>query len=285
MGRRDEEAFAVAADALPARHRKRWDGRTPLGELPARAAARWGGRESLVFGPVRQSFAEIARRVDEAAKGLISLGVAPGDKVCIWINNCPEWVHLLFAIARIGAILVPANTRLRTGDIEYLVRRAREVFPTMRTLTAYGSTEGGANICVSFLDSTEEQRCETSGHPCDGFEIRIADPETGEDLPAGTPGEILVRGYNLMQGYYRKPGETAAAAVEVDAAAAALGPRGAEMARQHADAVGDGGRGDAGLLAGMGEAAEPGGGLEEPQAVEGRQGNHGFGRREPSGRN
>ena len=42
----------------------------------------------------------------------------------------------------------------------------------------------------------------------------------------------------------------------------------------------NGGRGDAELLAGMGEAAEPGGGFEEAQAVEGRQGNYGFGRRE-----
>ena len=432
MNDRDGAIRPSPTYALPERHRARWDGRTPVGELPARAAERWGERESLVFGPLRQSFAEVARRADEAAKGLIALGVAPGDRVCLWLNNCPEWIHLLFAAARIGAVLVPANTRFRTGDIEYLVRqgdcstlithdvsgpidylamvrelvpeslaatgaprlrserfpllerivavserehpgvtpypalieagrrvsdetlaeraravsvddtlfimftsgttgfpkgvmrshhllrnqcdrmerlaitesdvvlnylplfhifgyvdgpllsamagsrqiltatfdpdeciglvegeratqmqgfdshlkalmdaqerrprdtsslrigffpsgmtssipivrRAREVFPSMRTLTAYGSTEGGANICVSFLDSTEEQRCETSGHPCDGFEIRIADPETGEELPAGTPGEILVRGYNLMQGYYRKPEETAAA--------------------------------------------------------------------------
>ena len=50
------------------------------------------------------------------------------------------------------------------------------------------------------------------------------------------------------------------------------------MALQHADAVGDGGRGDAELLGGADEAPVPGGGLEEAQAVEGRQGNHGCGR-------
>ena len=56
--------------------------------------------------------------------------------------------------------------------------------------------------------------------------------------------------------------------------------RGAEMALQHADAVGDGGRGDAELLAGMGEAPVPGVSFEESQAVERRQGYHGFGRGE-----
>ena len=55
------------------------------------------------------------------------------------------------------------------------------------------------------------------------------------------------------------------------------------MALQHADAVADGGGGEAELLAGQHEARVLGGGLEEAQAVEGRQGFHGFGRQEPSG--
>ena len=53
---------------------------------------------------------------------------------------------------------------------------------------------------------------------------------------------------------------------------------GAEMAFQHADAVGDGGRGDAKPLAGLGEAPAPGGGFEEAQAVERRQEFDGYGR-------
>ena len=55
------------------------------------------------------------------------------------------------------------------------------------------------------------------------------------------------------------------------------------MVLQHADAVGDGGRGDAELLGGADEAPVAGGGFEEAQAVEGRQGYHEFGRQEPSG--
>ena len=55
------------------------------------------------------------------------------------------------------------------------------------------------------------------------------------------------------------------------------------MALKHADAVADGGRGDAELLGGTDEAPVAGSGLEEAQAVEGRQRNHELGRREPWG--
>ena len=75
----------------------------------------------------------------------------------------------------------------------------------------------------------------------------------------------------------------AAPAVEQYAAAPSLEELGAKMALEHADAVGDGGRCDAEFLASMGEAPMPGGGLEKAQAVERRQGNHGFGRWEPWG--
>ena len=70
----------------------------------------------------------------------------------------------------------------------------------------------------------------------------------------------------------------AAAAVDVHVPAPAPKELGAEMALQHADAVGDVGRGDAELPGGADEAPVAGGGFEETQAVEGRQGYHGFGR-------
>ena len=66
----------------------------------------------------------------------------------------------------------------------------------------------------------------------------------------------------------------AAAAVEADAASAADKELGSQIVFEQTDAVGDGGGGDAELVCGAGEALVPGGGLEEAQAVEGREGFH-----------
>src|SRR5207253_9917690 len=71
--------------------------------------------------------------------------------------------------------------------------------------------EFGVGAALSALDSTEEQCTEASGFPAPGYEIRVVDPASGLDQPPGVPGEILVRSYMTMQGYYGKPAETAQA--------------------------------------------------------------------------
>ena len=98
--------------------------KTTFGELPARMAVQFGEREGLVFEDQRYTFAEMASRIDQAAKGLMAIGVQPGNKVGLWLLNQPEWVDLMFAVAKIGAILVPINTRFRTQDLEYVLTQS-----------------------------------------------------------------------------------------------------------------------------------------------------------------
>ena len=98
--------------------------KTTLGELADSAARRFGANEALYFQGRRWSFTELKEDVDRAARRLIKLGVQPGDNVALWMPNRPEWIHLMFAVAKIGAVLVPINTRFRTADLEYVVRQS-----------------------------------------------------------------------------------------------------------------------------------------------------------------
>jgi fatty-acyl-CoA synthase len=98
-----------------------WFEKGTLGALPEQAARRWGAREALSFRGRRQSFAEVAAGVDRVAKGLLALGTLPGDKIALWMLNRPEWIEAAFAVMKIGAVLVPINTRLRTEDVGYII--------------------------------------------------------------------------------------------------------------------------------------------------------------------
>jgi fatty-acyl-CoA synthase len=81
-----------------------------------------------------------------------------------------------------------------------------------RDLTiAYGLTESSPVITQTEVSDTLERRVGTVGRALPGLEVRIAAPGTLESLPAGQPGELLVRGHAVMKGYYNKPAETAAA--------------------------------------------------------------------------
>jgi fatty-acyl-CoA synthase len=393
--------------------------------LPGEAARHFGDREALLFRDRRYSFRQISHEVDRLARGFIHIGVAPGDRVALWMTNRLEWIHAALAVMRIGAVLLPVNTRFRTedagyvlgqsdagtlivgarsGSVDYLAmvrqlvpgldaaggdaklpelrrvvvlgdgagpgavswpalldggarvgadalrarvdavdpdatvllmytsgttgfpkgvmhrhtlvrnvvdrafrmaitpddtilnylplfhmfgfsegllmsmmtgarqvvtetfdpaeslglieteratilhgfdthfkdlleaqrrrprdvrsvrtgiaaagmssslsiaREARAVFGQL--LSGYGMTEMLAGAALSALDSTEEQCTEASGYPAPGYEIRVIDPGTGREQPTGVPGEIVVRGPMVMQGYYRRPEETARA--------------------------------------------------------------------------
>jgi acyl-CoA synthetase (AMP-forming)/AMP-acid ligase II len=73
----------------------------------------------------------------------------------------------------------------------------------------YGISEASPNVSMSPCEDTPEHRLETVGRPQPWTSVRIWDVDRAQPLPAGQIGEITVRGYGLMQGYYNKPEETA----------------------------------------------------------------------------
>jgi fatty-acyl-CoA synthase len=105
---------------------------------------------------------------------------------------------------------------LRTGLLaagmassEPIAREAQRLL--CPTLTGWGMTEVGVGALLSFLDSSEDDRCLGSGWPLPGYDFKVIDPTTGQTLPPGTMGELCTRGYGVMQGYYKKPEETSRA--------------------------------------------------------------------------
>ena len=78
-------------------------------------------------------------------------------------------------------------------------------------VSVYGQTEASPGCTMSSTDDSLEVRVNTVGRPLPEIECKIVDPETGEDLPDNVDGEFVARGYNIMKGYYKMPGATAAA--------------------------------------------------------------------------
>ena len=406
-----------------------WFEKTPIGELVDVAARRFETKEALCYEGNRWTFGQLKEEVDRVASGLLQLGIRSGEKVALWMPNRPEWIHSLFAVAKIGAVLVPINTRFRANDLEYVIRQSDaetlitvdrsgpvdylgmvrelcpeietgdpnrlypEAFPELKrivvlgdsnhrgsvgweeilssaratlpseleqrqqmvdpdspalimytsgttgfpkgvvhthnilrnvndeanrmgmtprdvilmylplfhvfglyegplmsamtgartvlttvfdpvealqliqrekitvlhgfdthfhglvshpdcqstdrsslrtgllaagmassepvarrtqeilctTVTGWGMTEVGVGASMSFLDSNKEDRCLGSGYPLPGYEFKVVDPESGSDMPPGEMGELYVRTYAMMQGYYKKPEETSQA--------------------------------------------------------------------------
>ncbi|WP_293983611.1 class I adenylate-forming enzyme family protein [Sphingobium sp.] len=85
------------------------------------------------------------------------------------------------------------------------------LLPNCEVLQGCGMTETAGVFALSDPDEDRVSRSTTNGKASPGIEIRIVDPETGSDLPDGTLGEIWVRGYNVMEGYWAAPEKTAEA--------------------------------------------------------------------------
>ena len=75
----------------------------------------------------------------------------------------------------------------------------------------YGLTEGAGTVSTSRLTDSFEARTTRCGVPVEDWDMRIVDPETGEDCETGAHGEIVLRGPAMLKGYYNAPDKTAEA--------------------------------------------------------------------------
>jgi acyl-CoA synthetase (AMP-forming)/AMP-acid ligase II len=96
-----------------------------------------------------------------------------------------------------------------------LVVDMREKLGFETVVTAYGMTETTGLVSICRPGDDADLIASTSGRALDGIEVKCADPATGVEVPRGTEGEVWVRGYNVMQGYFDMP-EASAETITAD---------------------------------------------------------------------
>ncbi|MEW6148632.1 MAG: AMP-binding protein, partial [Pseudomonadota bacterium] len=77
---------------------------------------------AFVFDATAVSRAEFSAKVEQTAAWLAAQGIGKGDVVAVWLVNRAEWLALLFAAARLGAIVAAVNTRYRSAEVAHLLK-------------------------------------------------------------------------------------------------------------------------------------------------------------------
>ncbi len=134
----------------------------------------------------------------------ITVALAAFETIWLPVLDRPDWPDRDLARLRlVMAVGVPERLRAMAARVPQAVH-----------VSCVAMTESSAFLSLGRLDDPLEARLTTGGHPMPGMAVRIVDPEDGHDLGPDEPGELLFRGPNAFDGYFRDPEATA---VTVDA--------------------------------------------------------------------
>jgi len=168
------------------------------------------GDRYLMINPYFHTFGLKAGLVASLLRGATMVPVAVFDVEAVvelieaeritMLPGPPTLYHSLLTVADKSKLATLRAAVTGAADIPVeLIRRIRDELPFQSLMTGYGLTEAG-NVTLSLPGDGPEDVATTAGVPCQDVDVRIADD-----------GEVLVRGYNVMQGYLDDPDATAAA--------------------------------------------------------------------------
>lgn len=97
-----------------------------VGDLLDQTANLYPDHDAVLYSdrPFRKTYSQLRNICNEAAKGMMAMGIKKGDHVAIWATNYPEWLIAQFATAKIGAVLVTVNTNYKIYELEYLLKQS-----------------------------------------------------------------------------------------------------------------------------------------------------------------
>lgn len=137
------------------------------------------------------------RRFDAGA----ALARIRDEGVTVAFTCFPTVMDALLAHPDVDRCFAEVRLMLNVGPPETL-RAVQARLPDTVQLTSYGSTETAGIAVTTHPDDPDDVRLGTNGFPLPGVEVAVADPDTGALLPAGEPGELLVRGTGMFTGYH-----------------------------------------------------------------------------------
>ncbi len=100
-----------------------------IGQLLDQRADASPDKEALVYNypemgiEMRLNYQQYRAQIDQLAKGLMALGIQSGENIAVWAPNVPQWVLLMMALSRIGAVTVTVNVTYRQSEIEYILKQ------------------------------------------------------------------------------------------------------------------------------------------------------------------
>jgi fatty-acyl-CoA synthase len=169
--------------------------RQTLGDLLHRSAARYPAKTAIVCGSVRWTYAEFDRLCDRLVAGLAERGVQKGQRVAVLSRNSHAVAAMRFALARLGAVLVPINFMLKADEVAYILRHAgAELLATDSGLAPLGRDAAARDTQVrEFVWLPSEE----AGPP-------IADMTSFDTLAASTAAlpDTVISGGDLAQIVY-----------------------------------------------------------------------------------
>src|SRR5262249_2803403 len=98
-----------------------------LPQALTKTAERFPDREAVVVPhqSIRLTWTELAEQSAQVGRGLLELGLEPGDRGGIWASNCIEWILLQYACAWTGLVLVNVNPAYRAHDLAFILTKSR----------------------------------------------------------------------------------------------------------------------------------------------------------------
>jgi fatty-acyl-CoA synthase len=159
-------------------HYKFWPARLPHRITPPAtslwhnlfvSALRFPDKPALVFFDQVLTYKELLRQAEAVAASLHQLGVAKGDRVILYMQNCPQWVVSQFAIFRLGAVAVPVNPMNRAEELKHYI-----LDPDARVAICAADLAPELAKANAQLDTTEQLHNIICSHYSDSFNLQAS---------------------------------------------------------------------------------------------------------------